>query len=334
MPAFAAHSQWLLSIHHEIIVAVMTQQLSIDKGSAAGAAGGPWMVLAAAMCSVARVELRRYALPSPNEMWELDDAPILSFVMPRAEGTQGEIMFDLGDRRRHKVGRLLLRPGGIAMHSRGDGGVLDILACRFDPVRFAAVTGLDEWDSRRLSHCASINSPILMTLAERLKQEVVAPGFGSDMAVEAVVQLMMVEVARAGRIGAVAIGPDRRCAAVERRPMAYDAGARQPVRDKPFASVPQLCDDGGDSAVRSCVRDPAGTGTGHDPWRNVADEPNCGNARLCHGQYLQCGFSAGHGADAAGISAGVSLGRSHTMSPFPAVRQTKWQRVLGVRERD
>jgi AraC family transcriptional regulator len=196
MPAFAAHSQWLLSIHHEIIVAVMTQQLSIDKGSAAGAAGGPWMVLAAAMCSVARVELRRYALPSPNEMWELDDAPILSFVMPRAEGTQGEIMFDLGDRRRHKVGRLLLRPGGIAMHSRGDGGVLDILACRFDPVRFAAVTGLDEWDSRRLSHCASINSPMLMTLAERLKQEVVARGFGSDMAVEALVQLMMVEVAR------------------------------------------------------------------------------------------------------------------------------------------
>ena len=174
----------------------MAQQALIDTGGAARVPAEPWTVLAAAASSVARVELRRYELPSPNEMWELDDAPILSFVMPRAEGTQGEIMFDLGDRRRHKVGRLLLRPGGIAMHSRGDGGMLDILACRFDPVRFAAVTGLAEWDSRRLSHCASIHSPILMTLAERLKQEAVARGFGSDMAVEGLVQLMMVEVAR------------------------------------------------------------------------------------------------------------------------------------------
>lgn len=173
----------------------MTQQASIFAGGVAGASA-PWTVLAVAVSSVARVELRRYELPSPNEMWEFDEAPILSFVMPRAEGTQGEIMFDLGDRRRHKVGRLLLRPGGIAMHSRGDGGMLDILACRFDPVRFAAVTGLAEWDSRRLSRCASINSPLLMTLAERLKQETVEPGFGSDMAVEALLQLMMVEVAR------------------------------------------------------------------------------------------------------------------------------------------
>ena len=174
----------------------MTQQLLTDAKASPSGPPGPWTVLAAAVSSAARVELRRYELPRPNEMWELDEAPILSIIMPRAEGTQGEIMFDLGDRRRHKVGRLLLRPGGIAMHSRGDGGMLDILACRFDPVRFAAATGLAEWDSRRLSRCASINSPTLMTLAERLKQETVEPGFGSDMAVEALLQLMMVEVDR------------------------------------------------------------------------------------------------------------------------------------------
>ncbi|KFG88861.1 putative AraC family transcriptional regulator [Sphingobium herbicidovorans NBRC 16415] len=175
----------------------MAQQALIDpQGEAGHQVAGRWTVLAVAVSSAARVELRRYELPSPNEMWELDDAPILSIVMPRAEGTQGEIMFDLGDRRRHKVGRLLLRPGGIAMHSRGDGGMLDILTCRFDPVRFAAATGLSDWDSHRLSCCASINSPMLMTLAERLKQETVAPEFGSDMAVEALVELLMVELAR------------------------------------------------------------------------------------------------------------------------------------------
>ena len=174
----------------------MTRHALTPLYRAPGTLPDPWTVLAAVDSSAARIELRRYDLPRPHEMWEFDEAPILSIVMPRAEGTQGEIMFDLGDRRRHRVGRLLLRPGGIAMHSRGDGGTLDILACRFEPVRFAAVTGLSEWDSRRLSRCASIGSPVLMTLAERLKQETVAPGFGSEMAVEALVQLMMVELAR------------------------------------------------------------------------------------------------------------------------------------------
>lgn len=196
MAAFAAHSQHLFSLAYEIIVAVMTQHVLIGPEAPVTSAAGPWTVLASVMSSAARVELRRYELPRPNEMWELDEAPILSIVMPRAEGTQGEIMFDLGDRRRHKVGRLMLRPGGIAMHSRGDGGTLDILTCRFDRVRFAAVTGLSDWDSRRLSRCASISSPVLTGLAERLKQETVAPGFGADMAVDALVQLAMVELAR------------------------------------------------------------------------------------------------------------------------------------------
>lgn len=155
-----------------------------------------WTVLAAADSTAARVELRRYELPRPNEMWELDDAPILSVTMPRAEGTQGEIMFDLGDRRRHRVGRLMLRPGGIAMHSRGDGGVLEILTCRFDPVRFACATGLSEWDSRRLSRCAAITSPAIMVLADRLKQETVSPGFGSAMAIDALIHLLMVDLGR------------------------------------------------------------------------------------------------------------------------------------------
>lgn len=175
---------------------IVTQIFPTDLRAMRQPADRPWAVLARADGAAARVELRRYELPRPNEMWELDDAPILSIVMPRAEGTQGEIMFDLGDRQRYKVGRLMLRPGGVAMHSRGDGGVLDILTCRFDPVRFASATGLSEWDSRRLSRCAAITAPSVLALTDRLKQETVSPGFGSDMAVDALIQLLMVELAR------------------------------------------------------------------------------------------------------------------------------------------
>lgn len=147
----------------------------------------------------ASIELRRYDLPRPNEMWELDDAPILSVVMPRAEGTEGEVMFDMGERHHHRVGRLMLRPAGIAMHSRGDGGVLDILTCRFDPDVFVATTGLDDWDAWQLRNCAAIASAPIMGLAERLRQETVARDFGSDLAVEALVRLLLVEIGRVFR---------------------------------------------------------------------------------------------------------------------------------------
>ncbi len=153
-------------------------------------------MLASAEVDGGRVELRRYDLPSPNEMWELDDAPILSVVMPREGGTEGEIMFDLGDRRRHRVGRLMLRPAGIAMHSRGGGGVMDILTCRFNREQFEVVTGLVDWDSRVLGHCAAITSPKLMSAAERLKQEVLSPDFGSESAIDALVRLLMVDLGR------------------------------------------------------------------------------------------------------------------------------------------
>ena len=83
MAVFSAHSQCLFSRSHEIIVAVMTQQLLTDAKATPGGHSGPWTVLASAVSSAARVELRRYELPRPNEMWELDEAPILSIVMPR-----------------------------------------------------------------------------------------------------------------------------------------------------------------------------------------------------------------------------------------------------------
>jgi len=169
----------------------------------------PWVGQAAAQGVAVRVELRRYMLPRPNQMWELDDAPLLSLVSPRAEGTHGEVMFGAGDRQRHPVGPLMLRPAGIAMHSRGDGGLLDIVTFRFDPSRFAAVTGLRDWDADRLRRCAEIDAPSIRAVAGRLRWETLAPGFGSTLAIDALADLMMVDLgrtlggARPGRAGRV-----------------------------------------------------------------------------------------------------------------------------------
>lgn len=170
------------------------QQLSASKGFCP--TSRPWSLVAAAQGSHAQIELRRYTLPRPNEMWELDDAPILSIVLPRAEGAHGDIMFDGGQRDRYRVGRIMLRPADIAMHSRGDGGVLEIVTCRFDPARFRAATGIDDWDAARLRLCAEITAPQITALSLRLQREAVAPGFASGIAVDALADLLMVDLAR------------------------------------------------------------------------------------------------------------------------------------------
>jgi AraC family transcriptional regulator len=155
-----------------------------------------WTVEAAADVTGARVELRRYELPCPNEMWEMDDAPIFSSVLPRPEGIKGQVRFKGGDPRSHQVGKLVLRPGGIPMYSTGNGGLMNILTCRFDPDLFARVTGLSDWDAVRLRRCAAIESRPLSQIAARLYSELAVPGLASSYAVDALTRLLLVEIAR------------------------------------------------------------------------------------------------------------------------------------------
>lgn len=155
-----------------------------------------WAVEGLADVPAARIELRRYQLPSPNEMWELDEAPIFSSVLPRQQGTHGEVRFGGDDSPSHRVGRLMLRPAGVPMHSRGEGGALRILTCRFDPTYFARLAMPGDWDGARLRRCAAIDSRGVAAAAARLHAEVVAPGFASHLAIEALVQLLAVEIGR------------------------------------------------------------------------------------------------------------------------------------------
>jgi AraC family transcriptional regulator len=117
--------------------------------------------------------------------------------MPRPEGTRGEVRFDMAGGGPHRVGRYLLRPAGIGMHSAGDGGVLDIMTCRFDPKAFARLTGLTDWNARRLRDCAALSSNMIVLLTGRLRNEVLCPGFAAVQAMDSLVQLLMIEIGRA-----------------------------------------------------------------------------------------------------------------------------------------
>ena len=161
-----------------------------------------WKVMASMTIPDAHIELRRYDLPSPNEMLELDDAPIFSLSLPRAEGMNGRITFDGGETGGHRVGRMMFRPAGVAMYSTGDGGTMEIMTVRMDPDRFRTITGLESWDPISLQRCAMITSSTMFALTERLRGEITVPGHGADVAAEALVRLLMVDIGRQMRMPA------------------------------------------------------------------------------------------------------------------------------------
>ncbi|WP_170304605.1 helix-turn-helix domain-containing protein [Croceicoccus estronivorus] len=250
----------------------------------------PWTVLAELTIPEARIELRRYELPSPNEMLELDEAPIFSLTMPRAGGMRGAVAFDGGERRGHKVGRMMFRPAGVAMRSVGDGGVLDIMTCRMAPDSFQAATGLDDWDPVRLRRCAMITSSTMFALAERLRGEIVTPGFGSEMAAESLVRLLMVDIGRQLRMPA-------------RRP-----GARGGLAPWQLARI--------EDALRTCAGE----------WPTTAElAALCGISR----SHLSRSFMEATGKPLADHAAAVRLERAQDMMRAGTMAMNEIARTLG-----
>ena len=155
-----------------------------------------WSVEAGAVVPAAQIEMRRYAFPRPSELYEYDDAPIFSATLPRPGGIHGQVRFDGGPVVPSNVRPLLLRPGGIRMQAAGDGGGVNVITCRFDPHAFSRVTGLCDWDAARLLRCATMESRLLNHTMAQLLAETVNPGFAANLALEASVQLLMVQIAR------------------------------------------------------------------------------------------------------------------------------------------
>lgn len=172
------------------------QNVMINRSSTPASTIKLWTVEAAAALPGARIELRRYELPCPSELWERDDAPVFSSVLPRSAGIEGKIRFEGEDPRLHQIGKLVLRPGGVPMYSIGNGGTMSILTLQFAPDLFTRVTGLSDWDAARLRRCASIQSRPISQTAARIYSELVVPGLASSYAMDALTQLLLVEIAR------------------------------------------------------------------------------------------------------------------------------------------
>lgn len=94
------------------------------------------------------------------------------------------------------IGRVVLRPPGIAMQAVGAGTLSPLLTCAFDQQMFEDVTGLSFWSRDILDHCLDIRIPRISFALRNMALELSQPGFGHEMAIEACSKMVMLDLAR------------------------------------------------------------------------------------------------------------------------------------------
>lgn len=82
------------------------------------------------------------------------------------------------------------------VHVAGSGPAQNIV-CYFDPDHFRTVTGSDQQrDSEPTEPCRGIDSPTMTRTLWQLNDELCTPGLGSEIVVESLGRLLMIEIAR------------------------------------------------------------------------------------------------------------------------------------------
>lgn len=210
-----------------------------------------WTVAAELCAAEVTVQIRDYQFPSPNEGTEYDDLPILGFHLarPRRVGAArhrfSSHAFQYGS-----VGALIFAPGGVALDTRGSGGHHRVAAYRFPRARFEAVTGLTDWDARRLDACLDVRDPLVEQAALRLASEVQAPGFASSLLADCTGLSLMIELARFLRARSCSLPSSHRLSPTQLatiRSLVEETVGRQP-RLEDFAGA---CGMGGRSLARA-----------------------------------------------------------------------------------
>lgn len=88
-------------------------------------------------------------------------------------------------------------PAEVPVGMRAARGIAKFGICQFSSARYDEVTGCGrEWDTDDLQLCADIRNPLLDRVIGRLVQEAISPGLASEILVDSLSVVAMVELAR------------------------------------------------------------------------------------------------------------------------------------------
>jgi AraC family transcriptional regulator len=178
-------------------------------GMARSAAGGPpvgvldmqrrpeTVVSAGLRTSGLAVELCSFPPVPPEDSVVCEREHVVSLSLtPLIDGARGRYCPD-GPGQFAKFGRLHLRPAGVPLRFRMEGGAFRTVRCRVDPDAFAELTGLQGgWSDAQLSACLDIRRPGLEDAMLRLSSECQAPGRDGTALTRALGIVLMLEMAR------------------------------------------------------------------------------------------------------------------------------------------
>ncbi len=158
---------------------------------------GPWSVSAELKAADVTVQLRGYHWPNPNEVVVCEEPTILGLNLG-PHPVVGVARYCVPDLTHAfaKLGTLTFMPAGIPLHTRGNGGEHRIAAICFDPQRFETISGVREWDTKRLERCIDMRAPAVEQSARRLAREAEVPGFASALMTECLGLSLMIDIAR------------------------------------------------------------------------------------------------------------------------------------------
>jgi AraC family transcriptional regulator len=94
-----------------------------------------------------------------------------------------------------RIGEVLLVPAETPLYTRCAAGEQRVLCCEFDTGKVAAFAEID-WDDRRLAATLDVDNARIRLALRRLAEEVLSPGFASDVLVESMVTALVVELYR------------------------------------------------------------------------------------------------------------------------------------------
>lgn len=192
------------------------------------------LVNAEASSGSARIRLQTYRYSSPSEMSQSPQDHVLTlFTSPLSPDSRGFFRQE-GARsgEEFRFGNLIFVPAGASIHGSGPGGERKMVSCMFDRTQAAALTELgDDWSESELLRCGDVRNADLTAAMQRLGSEVAAPGFASDVMLDALTAAVLVHLARYLRSGKSDEAPNRgglaahQLRAIEDFVRAWDGGA-------------------------------------------------------------------------------------------------------------
>lgn len=145
------------------------------------------------------VETRSYCYPSPYEGAADRQFHVLSLSLtPRVAFSRCAYLYEDGRAGPWvDTGDVVFAPARMRLLGQGVGGYLRRVCCNFTDEKFAAVTGFaDPWQGRELEACLDIRAAAIKNGLYQLAGELGEPGFGSAVLVEALADVLLVELAR------------------------------------------------------------------------------------------------------------------------------------------